>query len=38
MLWFMVQTPFSYLVFVVFKISYNRKYYGRVVVNLRSFN
>jgi hypothetical protein len=34
----MVQTPFSYPVFVVFKIGYNRKRYSRVVVNLRSLN
>jgi hypothetical protein len=34
----MVQTPFSYLVFIIFKISYNKKRYNRVVINLRSFN
>jgi hypothetical protein len=38
MLWFTVQTPFFYPVFVVFKISYNRKYYGRVIVDLCSLN
>jgi hypothetical protein len=34
----MVQTPFSYPVFVVFKINYNRKYYSRVIIDFRSLN
>jgi hypothetical protein len=34
----MVQTPFSYPVFVVFKIGYDRKYYSRVIVDFRSLN
>jgi hypothetical protein len=38
MSWSTVQTPFSYPVFVVFKIGHDGKRYGRVVVDLRSLN
>jgi hypothetical protein len=34
----MVQTPFFYPVFVIFKIGYDRKRYDRVVVDFRSLN
>jgi hypothetical protein len=34
----MVQILFSYPIFVVFKIGYNKKRYNRVIIDFRFFN